>query len=210
LRFSNVDQELRLWIDDKLVEFDAEAKFELNIMRPESSALDPGDLAPAGIGSKGAALKVTSLQLFRDIYYIADSEDNNGQRPSYQLSDYHYDPRDPMPILERLSADEYAEFLSNPADWALYAKRRTVSFSLEKNARDSARDQFLMLGDNSPYSKDSRLWPDDSISLKFYVERQLLIGKALCIYWPHSWHRIPGTGVPFPYFPNFGDMGLVR
>ena len=43
-----------------------------------------------------------------------------------------------------------------------------------------------------------------------YMDRRLLIGKALCVYWPHSWNRIPGTPIPFPLFPNFADMRLVR
>jgi len=42
------------------------------------------------------------------------------------------------------------------------------------------------------------------------VPRDLLIGKALFIYWPHSWNRIPYVNIPFPFFPNFGRMGLVR
>ena len=204
VRFSNVDNQLRLWVNDELATNDKETAFELNIMRPESSPTELGDLAPAGIGSKGAALKVTTLQLYRDIYYIADSYEHNGQGG---LSDYPYDA---MPYLEGLDPEQYADFLSNPSRWEVYTKRRAVSFALERDKHDSARDQFFMLGDNSPFSKDSRLWPDRSINLKFFVERQLLIGKALCIYWPHTWHRIPGTGVPFPYFPNFGDMGLVR
>jgi signal peptidase I len=37
-----------------------------------------------------------------------------------------------------------------------------------------------------------------------YVERDLLIGKALLIYWPHTWNR------PIPYMPNFRRMGLIR
>jgi signal peptidase I len=204
LRFANVDNQLRLWIDDELIAFEADTTFELNVMRPESTPTEPGDLAPAGIGSKGAALRVTSLQLSRDIYYIADSYEHNGPGG---LSDY---PFDAMPFLEGLDPEQYAEFLSNPSRWEVYTKRRAVSFALEKNPHDSARDQFFMLGDNSPFSKDSRLWPDRSINLKFFVERQLLIGKALCIYWPHSWHRVPGTSIPFPYFPNFADMSLVR
>jgi signal peptidase I len=63
-----------------------------------------------------------------------------------------------------------------------------------------------MLGDNSAASKDSRLWD----GTQYYVERNLLIGDALFIYWPHSWNRIPGAPIPFPFFPNFGRMGLVR
>jgi signal peptidase I len=61
-----------------------------------------------------------------------------------------------------------------------------------------------MLGDNSPQSKDSRYW--------YTVDRSLLIGKALFIYWPHSWDEIEigSVKIPFPFFPNFGDMGFVR
>ena len=79
------------------------------------------------------------------------------------------------------------------------AERPYVDFSLEA-------DQFFVLGDNSAYSKDGRLWGTNN----HFVPRELLIGKALFIYWPHSWDRIPYVGVPFPYFPNFKDMGLVR
>ena len=54
---------------------------------------------------------------------------------------------------------------------------------------------------------DGRLW--DS---QYWVDRKLLIGKALFIYWPHSWDEvtIAGKDIPFPYFPNFKKMGFVR
>ena len=41
-------------------------------------------------------------------------------------------------------------------------------------------------------------------------ECELLIGKALFIYWPHSWNKIPYVNIPFPLFPNFARMGFVR
>ncbi len=78
-------------------------------------------------------------------------------------------------------------------------------------------DEFLMLGDNSAESKDSRLWEEDP-DTPFYVRRELLKGKAVWIYWPHSWDRVPGSdkmasfpnGIWFPLFPNFSRMGFVR
>ncbi len=76
---------------------------------------------------------------------------------------------------------------------------RYVEFSL-------GPDQFFVLGDNSARSKDGRLWGAHN----HFVPRELLIGKALFIYWPHSWDRIPYVGIPLPYFPNFKDMGLVK
>jgi signal peptidase I len=59
-------------------------------------------------------------------------------------------------------------------------------------------DQFFPMGDNSPYSSDGRYWnPED------YLTRDLLIGKALVIYWPHSWNR------PM-YWPDFRRMGRIQ
>ena len=73
------------------------------------------------------------------------------------------------------------------------------------------KDQFFMLGDNSLRSKDGRLWSEPGPNgPKHYVDRDALIGKAILIYWPHSWNRIPGTPIPFPFFPNFEGMGFVR
>jgi signal peptidase I len=67
-------------------------------------------------------------------------------------------------------------------------------------------DQFFVLGDNSSRSKDARLWAGNY----WWVPRDLLIGKALFIYWPHSWDRLPFVDIPCPYFPNFSRMRLVR
>lgn len=78
-------------------------------------------------------------------------------------------------------------------------------------------DQFFVLGDNSAQSKDGRLWPNEARYpggpvLEHYVKRELLIGKALFIYWPHSWDSISlgGFDVPFPFFPNLQRMRPVR
>ncbi len=76
--------------------------------------------------------------------------------------------------------------------------RRYVDFPLKP-------DQFFVLGDNSAKSKDGRLWGPE-----YWVSRELLIGKALFIYWPHSWNKIPYVNLPLPYFPNVARMGLVR
>ena len=68
-------------------------------------------------------------------------------------------------------------------------------------------EQFFALGDNSPLSQDGRLWKNIH-----FVDRRLLIGKAIYIFWPHSFDHVTifGREIPFPYFPNFGRMGFVR
>ncbi|MFN7805076.1 MAG: signal peptidase I [Planctomycetaceae bacterium] len=92
------------------------------------------------------------------------------------------------------------------------------------NSEDNSRDEFLMLGDNSPRSHDSRLWRNSHA-----VPRQLLIGKAFCIYWPHAMPFLNGgRGFPvssyreqgdpkaatiprfsLPFYPQFGRMKRI-
>jgi hypothetical protein len=51
-------------------------------------------------------------------------------------------------------------------------------------------DEYFALGDNSPASQDSRLWPNvRRAERRHAVPREVLIGKAFFIYWPR--------GVPF-------------
>ncbi|MSR26995.1 MAG: signal peptidase I [Planctomycetaceae bacterium] len=77
-------------------------------------------------------------------------------------------------------------------------------------------DQFFVLGDNSAASKDSRLWLEGH-----HVDRNLIVGKALTIFWPHAWYpswavpvrfRVRGNPIELrlPSWPNFGRMGPVR
>ena len=73
-------------------------------------------------------------------------------------------------------------------------------------------DQFMMAGDNSAYSLDSRLWgnPDEYVAAQidptpFVVNRDLLIGKAWCVYWPSA-YRIG----QYPLIPDFGSIRFIR
>ncbi len=194
--FANVDRQLRLWVDGDVISFsgstDATDYPPLDNETPKSTAGDPLDLAPAGIGSRGAGLAVKHLRLWRDLYYVAASR-------GPQLVDYSGSLTP-----AGMSYEQLYQFWSTPTLWESaggrgpFAQRRTEDFPLED-------DQFFMLGDNSPASSDARLWDGEK-----YVARELLIGKALFIFWPHSFHEIPGTSIPFPFFPNFARMGLIR
>lgn len=66
--------------------------------------------------------------------------------------------------------------------------------------------QFMMAGDNSMYSLDSRLWgnPDEFVAAQiddspFVVHRDLLIGKAWGVYW-----------LPPPLLPEFNRFRFIR
>jgi signal peptidase I len=194
--FANVDQQLLLWVNDKVVAFDAPATYDsLGNDRPQAAGSDGGDLAPAGIGSRGAALAVNHLRVLRDVYYIADTT------PTMLISDFRYVD---SPLL-RMSADELADFYATPEMWespqdgSVFDRRQDVEFVL-------GPDQFFVLGDNSPASSDARLW-----STQHFVPRSLLIGKALFVYWPHPLNlQIPMTDVSIGVIPNVPAMGLIR
>jgi signal peptidase I len=198
--FANFDEQLLLWVNGNLVDFNASTAYDaLKIfgdrknVRPQTSAEDLGDLAPAGIGARDAKLAVTRLQVWRDIYYIADKWDR--ARLENLVSDFNH-PVDRS--LLNLSSD--------PSMWNRFDERNTAEFNLNN-------DQLFVMGDNSAESSDARLWRSGmrgSHPGGAYLDRRLLIGKALCVYWPHSWNQIPGTPIPFPLFPNFADMRLVR
>jgi signal peptidase I len=84
-------------------------------------------------------------------------------------------------------------------------ERERLEFPLEAG-------QFFVLGDNSAASKDSRMWLTGH-----HVDRELLIGRALVIFWPHAvparWSvpvKIGGLELRLPSWPNFARMGFVR
>jgi signal peptidase I len=194
--FANVDRQLMLWIDGKAVQFDTATTYG-DDEKPRDDRPDATeDLAPLGIGSRGVAMTVRHLRVLRDIYYIADTFPFADPITDYRNSDgaarWH--------TLERLT-----EFLATPSQWStpqgrsVFDARQEVQFPLEV-------DQYFVLGDNSPASSDARLW-----STQHFVERDLLVGKALFVYWPHPLNLpIPFTERSIGILPNFSRMGLIR
>ena len=195
LKFANIDDQLHLWVDDRLMKFDSPTTFVSPVdLSPQWSANDTGDLQPVGIAARGLEIDASKLRVFRDIYYRAVEVDN-GPNSEYAS------------LLVR-SGDDIDTIMSRPKSWRttdLFASRRSVTFKLEA-------DQFFPMGDNSPQSKDARLWSNGNRGIVSddpppYVERELLIGRALAIYWPHGW-RV-GTGW-IGIIPNFQRIGLIR
>lgn len=192
-RFSNCDEQLLLWVDGSVVKFDEPTTYaSLGNIQPT-----PADLEPAGIGLEGASVRVGDLKLWRDLYYIALRCDDRNL-PIMQDADFLQWPFD------HATPAGVARFLSDPERWRAFANSREVEFQLQA-------DQFFVLGDNSTHSLDSRWWEQQQ-GCEFYVRRDLLIGRALFIYWPHSWNQIDlgKVKIPFPMFPNFSRMKFVR
>jgi signal peptidase I len=197
--FSNFDDQLLLWVDGNVVEFEGGTAYDANrvfgnrqSIRPQTSTKDLGDFAPARIGARGTKLAVSRLRVWRDLYYIADDwQRMQGGEP---VTDF------PHPYDQTL-----LNLPTDPSLWDRFNERKQANFSTNQ-------DQLFVMGDNSAESSDARLWVNSDRGKPGgpYLDRRLLIGKALCVYWPHSWNQIPGTPIPFPLFPNVADMRLVR
>lgn len=76
-------------------------------------------------------------------------------------------------------------------------------------------DQFMMCGDNSQMSLDSRLWGNAHPMIKlqvddhpFTVNRKLLLGKAWVVYFPAPF-ALNDKG-EYPYVPDFGRLRFIR
>ncbi len=163
--FTNVDDQLTLWVDGQLPPFDAPTTYDpLGNTRPT-----PADLAPVGVASRGAAVSIRHLKVLRDVYFIAVG------KTSFLpvLTDF---PPDANPYAP-LTRHSVAQFLSDPSRWDLFEQTRQDEFSLDA-------DQFFMLGDNSARSKDGRVWPWEGIP--HYVHRESLVGKVLYRYFPRA------------------------
>lgn len=190
---ANVDDRICLWVAGELVEFGSKAEFNLT----EPSEPTAADLTPAGIAVTNMQATVSELLLQRDIYYRNDTVNmGTGGRQS----DVGYGDGSHHTIYEipQDQAHNLATNLKSPENYArLYfeltrkqLERYGDAFDYRLNA-----DEYLMCGDNSPASKDSRLFDYYSRPMRgqpghrHAVRGADLIGEAFLIFWPH--------GVPF-------------
>jgi signal peptidase I len=193
VQFANVDDQLRLWIDGRHIDFEGRARYSPLGGHGRPQVPTDEDLLPVGIAAKGLSAVVSRLLLERDVYYRMDARIPNGH--------YFENPAG-------LYVGNLHSLLRFPAQWFREYDSH-LSSALRPAAADGAGpddvpegragnplefplgpDEFFMLGDNSPKSQDSRLWENGRGAVhRHAVPRTALIGKAFFIYWPH--------GVPF-------------
>jgi len=83
----------------------------------------------------------------------------------------------------------------------------------ESNPFTLGKDEFFVLGDNSPNSLDGRWWNRPGVGnngQKYrvgIVPRDYLVGKALFVYWPSGFK--PFAKFPFSIIPNVGQMRFI-
>jgi signal peptidase I len=226
--FGNTDDRLTVWLDDKLLFGDG---FDYEGARLEDRRKPtPADLRPASVAVQGTHVRVSDLVLYRDIYYTYGAGGVGG---------YEYES----------NPSNWDDTLGDPNQWDVIATARTSSF------KKLSPDEFMMMGDNSPRSKDGRLWDEgarrwvrdlanergsyldydkvfEEIAAKpggevvrspmHVVNRQLLIGRAFYVYWPHGvpfgpdWLQFdtpklgPLGSFRLPFYPNISRMKMIE
>src|SRR5262249_13268922 len=202
LTFANVDGRLTLWVDGALP-FGAGISYPTD---PEPNPPTAAHLEPVRIAAREAEVAVADLVLKRDVYYTLDP------------SRYDYANLD-SPAWDDPAA--FFELLSDPDRFARLVPREPRDYPI-------APGHYLMLGDNSPWSRDARAWSrvdqidpaapdrgwDDSGRASWEGPERLLIGKAFCVYWPHLkpvWpHLRLGDDVRIPALPYIGRIRWIR
>ena len=192
LEFVNADDRLHLWVDGKLIEINGGDYTRTGIPVPTYSPEDPGDAEPIGIGTVGLDVQIQRIKVLRDLYYTSFKGSSNS-------SDLENEIGESVRTIERLHHNP--ELWSDEEAIAVFRKKKGQTEPMFElvDSDDDAKDQFLPMGDNSPKSLDGRVWPGPH-----FVDRELLIGRAMLIYWPHTLNK------PIKYFPNFGRMGFIR
>jgi signal peptidase I len=161
VRFANFDERLTVWVDGELPFGDGVAYprawyFDAARNKFVNTGPTSHDLEPASIGSKGAAVTVRHLQLWRNTYYTTGGE-----------RDARREGR-PEPAHEN-TAEAAEAFWATPSRWGPLQDLDFLTLYVE-------RDYYLCLGDNSPESSDSRTWG--------LVPERLMLGRALVVYYP--------------------------
>ena len=194
LTFGNIDDRLTLWVD-------GERPFGDGIAY-DSSGVEPvptlDDLEPARVAVKGGEVAAGRLVLKRDVYYTQDP----GEPDSDDMLEYRLRPPGAL-----------FDLLADPSRYASLRWRKPREFPIAEGC-------YMMLGDNSSWSRDGRAWTrvdqttptapdrgwDASGRESWEVPRRLVIGRAFSVYWPHFrpiWPRIRfGPDLVLPARPN--------
>ncbi len=191
----NADDQIHLWVNGSLASFDGATYRRNGMPVPKYSPEDPGDAEPVAVGGGSSlSMTVTRLKVVRDVYYSSVSLEQDGSRFNDNET--------------RMNPNSINEIMNSPEKWEsqnsmnyFTAKRNQTEpmFSLEFG-ETREKDQFFPMGDNSTQSLDARVWPGPN----HFVERDLLIGRAIYVYWPHTLNE------PVPFFPNFAKMKFIR
>lgn len=183
LEFWRVDQALEVWADGRKV---AEAQYD---WAPAERLAAATGLAPGAF-----AVGEDEAELWRASLY----------EPAIPRVEWSF--RGSPVTLSRVGLDR--DLYYEPV---LYRGHPALATSPANLATLGSREYF-MLGDNSPASKDGRLWTEVDARVREQIDtrvgvvhRKLILGKAFFVYFPAP-HSL-GSAVPIP---DFGRMRFIR
>jgi signal peptidase I len=215
-QFANVDDRLTLWVDGRTPFGDGVA---IESSADQHPAPTSADLTPAAIAAKGGDVEVSDLVLKRDIYYTQDPRGSDYTALDIPWINHRGDSG-------RVFNESFA-LLSDPQRFASLGGLKSHDYEVRKG-------RYLMMGDNSPRSSDSRAWTakdsfrhvdekrggwiepwaEQDARSTWEVPESLIIGKAFFIYWPHGvplWPKVPITrDFLFPFRPYVERMRWIR
>ena len=186
--YAQLDDMVYLFVNGRNIEFNGSSYVNTSGKRPipKYDLQDPGDAEPIGIGAAQANVRVNRLKVMRDIYYVSPS--------STPFDDNIFDE------IENVSGFVRVGIYEQPSTWNSNNAKRIFDRPVANRPMfELGPDEYFPMGDNSPASQDARIWPGNKS-----VKEELLIGRAMFIYWPHSLNK------PIRFFPNFKRMGFIR
>lgn len=197
IEFTNVDFRVSLRINGEEVLASTDEQYAPDLVELlRRNGEDPDATLPSQvhIGAWNLQCRLDHVKLDRDVYYRSS------------------------PMLERTSAPvpgvpvTRSELSNNP----FYRWPGWGTQGWPIMLQDGEYPEYFMLGDNSPASKDSRLWWEIGPHLEHRgdqyrigtVPEDQLIGQAFFVYWPSGYRR-PWTA-NIGIIPNFGRMRWIR
>jgi signal peptidase I len=199
---THVDHQVTLWVDGEIALQSFEQQYPARreeIVGEIAAALQSSQVVPpvapvptVEIVGDGGALQLRHISLTRDVYYTCPNLTDNNNRTLG------------LGFACTALVDQKGKYVlsENP-------------MVLRKYLNNPDMDEFFVLGDNSPQSKDSRLWaPPNAPTLREgyrdgTVPRYNMIGRAFFVYWPGGF-RLPVPDKNIPIVPNVGRMRLIR
>ena len=187
----HVDQRLQLRVDGELL---VELKYEWSPIERLENAYRAFNLDRYIADASSQSMRAVALKWSFDASPLA-------MRRVRVDRDLYYKPGRLAPLQQAAANGETIEgplFATNPKEPAVLGD-----------------DHYLMLGDNSSFSRDGRYWGrphplvvstigDDT---PFVAHRDLLVGKAWCVYFPAPGRLSPGGPA---VVPDFGRLRFIR